>query len=808
MIRANDIRYTYRSMVKRYRLTLLTILVMATGLGLSVYLFAMLHIQVFKDLPFKDGDSLVQVYALKDGARNSGTSLLHDIDAIKKNVKSLQEFSIFRNVNLNVTGADGARRFNAVKSEPNIFQLTRTEPLHGRTFSAAENQVGSENVVVIGHSFWKNYYSGDVNAIGQLLRINGEQHKVIGIMPENYYFPVNAELWVPIRENAEKILRADAQNVFGLAHIKAGFIIDDVNKEIGLVMKRLEDRYPKTNSGVGAYVEFIPRSAAGDGIAIGYSLQVIAFMILILAAVNVGNLLLARTIERGKETAIRIALGAPRSRLISQILLETIIICVLGAILGVIALKFGLDLTEKITYSYSIDRPPFWWDFRLDQYALTLAAAFFFLTVVVVSIFPVWKSFKMDFNAALRDGTRGAQGRNDGRLNRILVMSEIFVTLTVLIAASVMAFVNQRALDADYGVDTSNAITAEILLSEASYQDAPRQAEFVETLHSRLTHHNGIHSAVIASALPGQYAQRLDIAIDGFEYSSEDSYAEVNYIATTVDTFQDLGVALVAGRYFNHSDKGLSKATVVVSASFAERFFSEGSAVGKRLRFVSENNNDFQWLTIVGVVGHTIQGSSLSAHGKLPNVFRPISQAPQSSLVVALKTSLSIEDSTKALREAVSSISPDLPVFKVETYDEKIERHTRPLEFITNVFLVFGLAAAVLAGSGIYGVLSNAILQKTQEVGVKRAFGATDKDIYIEFFKHGLKQFLIGGIPGAIVGSLMAFGMMQVFPVYLIDVIVIAFIVIALVLGVVLCATYIPTKRALSMEPVDAIRYE
>ena len=808
MITANDLRYTFRSMIKRFRFTLLTIFVMATGLGLSVYLFAMLHVQVFQDLPIKDGESLVQIYAKKDGTKTARNNHLHDMYEIRNNVKSLVEFGIFRNVDLNVTAKDGARRHKVVLSEPNIFQISRTKPLHGRTFSQAENQVGSENVVVIGHNFWMNYFTGDVNAIGQLLRINGEQHKVVGIMPENYYFPLNADLWLPLREDAEKIPRDEAGNVYGLAHIKSGFKNEDVNKEINLVMKRLEERYPRTNGGVGAYAESIPRAAAGDGIVIGYSLQLIAFLILVLAAINVGNLLLARTIERGKETAIRIALGAPRSRLIGQILLETLIICVIGAILGIFALKWGLDLTEQITSSYSIDRPPFWWDFSLDQYALTLAAAFFFLTIIIVSIFPVWKSFKMDFNAALRDGTRGAQGRKDGRLNRILVMSEIFVTLMVLIAASVMGFVNQRALNADYGVNTSNAITAQLMLPEANYNDVVSQNQFIDTLHSRLENSEGINSAVVASRLPGEYTAALDVAIDGFEYSTEDSYAEVNYLATTTDTFKNLEVPLVSGRYFDSSDRGSDKATVVVSASFADRFFANDSAVGKRLRFVSEDNEDFQWLTIVGVVSHTIQGSSFSPRGKLPVVFRPISQAPVRNLSIGIKTSLSLEASTKVLREAVASLSPDLPVFKVETYDEKIERHIRPLAFITNVFLAFGLAAAVLAGSGIYGVLSNAILRKTQEIGVKRAFGAQDKAIYKEFFGHALKQYLIGGIPGALLGALMGFGMMQVFPVFLADVLIISFIVMVLVLGVVLLATYIPTKQALSMEPVDAIRYE
>ncbi|WP_045825671.1 ABC transporter permease [Teredinibacter turnerae] len=807
MIRFSDVKYTYRGMVKKFRFTMLTISVMAVGLSLSVYLFSFLNVQVFQDMPFEDGDSLVQIYASKNGARESGTLSLHDFSEIRKNVHSLEEFGVYRNVNINVSGIDGARRYSAVATEPNIFQLTRIAPLHGRSFTLAENQVGAESVVVVGYDLWKNYLGGDANAIGSYLRVNGAPHKVIGIMPKDFYFPVNAELWLPIQEDANRIPRGEAGEVYGLAHIKNGFTIEDVNAEIGLIMQRLESTYPKTNTGVGAYAEFIPRSIAGDGIVIGYSMQFIALMLLLLAAVNVGNLLLARTIERGKETAVRIALGAPRARLVGQILLESIIVCFIGAGIGLILLSWGLELTEQITSSYSVDRPPFWWKFGLDAYTLKLAALFVVITVIVTGLFPIWKSATMDFNAVLRDGTRGSQGKRDGRLNRVLIVGEIFVSLTVLIAAGVMAFVNVKAFRADYGAETEGVLTAEILLPERGYLTAQDKTNFIRRLETLLANSNGIDSVVFSTALPGQYADLEPIAIDGFEYDSDAGYPETNYVVSTASSLKKLGVTLKNGRYFNSGDQNKNNTTVIVTESFVQKYFPDENIIGRRLRIV-DNKETIEWLTIVGVVAHTIQGSYLSSEGALPTVFRPYSQDPSDTIIVGIKSELPQADAVTVLRRSVSSIAPDLPAFNIETYKDKIGRHLRPLEFITGVFMLFGLAGAVLAGSGIYGVLSNSIVQKTQEIGVKRAFGASDNRIYGEFFRQGIKQFLIGGVPAVILGSLMAFGMAQVFPVGLGDIIFIASALIILVFFVVMIATYVPARRALNMEPVDAIRYE
>ncbi|RYZ79843.1 MAG: FtsX-like permease family protein, partial [Moraxellaceae bacterium] len=265
-------------------------------------------------------------------------SSLHDYYEIRTSLEGVAEFSAYAPLNFNVSGRDGARRYSAVSAEPNIFQVTRTKPILGREFTDAENQKGSERVVVIGYEVWQNQFGGDAQAIDQTLRINGENYRVIGVMPEGYVFPNNTELWTPMRENANQTLRVDAPSVYGLAHIQSGASLEEINRQLGVIMQRIEEKFPKTNNGIGGYIASIPLAQAGDGLPVIYSVHIIAILVLVLAAINVGNLLLSRAVERGKETAIRVALGAPRSRLISQMLWESVIICGVGGIIGLLVL--------------------------------------------------------------------------------------------------------------------------------------------------------------------------------------------------------------------------------------------------------------------------------------------------------------------------------------------------------------------------------------------------------------------------------------------------------------------------------------
>lgn len=808
MIILNDIKYSFRLLSKRSGFTTLTILVMATGIGLSLYLFSFLNTMMFKPLPFKDGESLVQISSSENGVKNNRQINLHDYYEIRNGNIGLAEFSGYRNIDLNVSGRDGSRRYNAVAVEPNIFALTRTKPIIGREFTSAENQKGAEPVVVLGYDAWQNQFGGSDQIIDQIVRINGEGHRIIGVMPKGYFFPVNAEMWVLLREDATQSTRGNSSYIYGLAHIADGANMEQVNREIAVIMQRLEERYPKTNKGTGAYIETLQKATVGDAISVIYSMQIVALLILLLASINVGNLLFSRAIEREKETAIRVALGAPRSRLISQMLWESIIICTIGGMIGLLVLAWGLKATEAITRTFFVDGPRFWWKFGIDAYTMKLFLIFVVGTILITGLLPAWKNSGANFNLSLRDGTRGALGKKAGRLSKVLVIVEIFISMIVLIAAAVMVLGTYKSTHANYGADTTNVLTAKIRLTESAYATPEEQGQFVKALKSRLENSSGIKDVMISSALPGENASIYPIALEGKEYMDEKSYPSVNYIVVTPDALSKLGVELKEGRYFDNTDDEAGKKSVIVTESFIARYMPGESPIGKRIRIVRENEVEQDWVSIIGVVAHTIQGAAYEQSGKMPSVFRPFTQNPRMDMAVAMRVNAEDTETVFTLRKTLESIDPELPAFSIESYESVINRQTAPLKFITSVFLMFGIAAIALASSGIYGVMANTINQRTQEIGVKCALGATEQRITKEFLMKGVSQLLWGGVPGALLGCTMGYALSKIIGTGDTELVIVAMTTIIAIGAIVMTAIYLPTKRVLQLEPSQALRYE
>lgn len=810
MLNLRDLKYAMRLLRKKPRFTILTTLVMAVGIGLSIYLFSFLNTMIFKALPFEDGDSIIRISGSKNGVKSGDMISIHDYQEIRTTTKYLSEFSAYRSSNVNVSGRDGARRYSATEAEPNIFQITRTKPVLGREFSLFESQAGAESVVVLGYDIWQNQFAGSLDVIEQSIRINGVTHRIIGVMPEGYVFPVRADMWLPLHGDAKQFNRGAGGAVYGVAHVDNGASLGDINRELSLIMQRIEQRYPQTNSGVSAYADTFQMSIVGDGIAVVYSMHVVAILILVLTSINVGNLLLSRAIERGKETAIRVALGAPRSRLIGQMMWENIIICAMAGLVGLIAVAIGLDITATETAYFSIDKPPFWWQFGIDAYAITLFFVFLLVTSLFTGLLPAWKNSGANFNAILRDGTRGALSKKSGKLNKILVVIGIFVSVTVLISASVIMVASFMASRADYGPDTDNILTASVVLPESIYGSPDEQAQFVNTLQSLLENSSTIGQVMVSTALPGSYADTPTIAIEGREYTAEgaSAYPRANYVSVGTGSLAKLEIELKQGRYFDTSDDGLDKRTAIVTESFVSRRFPNESALGKRIRIVTSDDAQFEWFTIVGVVEHTIQGMPIEDVGRYPTIFRPFSQVPNSRLMVAVEMKSDKDTVTRELRNVIKSMDPNLPAFNIDTYTESIKRNIAPLTFASTIFLLFGLAAMVLSTVGIYGVMSNTINQRTQEIGVKRALGANDKRIITEFIKAGAVQLMFGALPGLTIGTLMGFAMSQVFGINQAALIIIALTILLVIGTVVILAAFIPTKRALIMEPIDALRYE
>jgi len=810
MMNFADLQYAVRLLFKRPGFTGLTVSVMAVGIGLSVYLFSFLNVMAYKDLPFEDSHSLVVLDKVQNGLQfNGGNVDLHDFEEIRANITGLSEMSAFSETSVNVSFKDGARRYNATMVEPNFFHLTRTSPILGRDFVDQDNAKGNQNVAVISYDMWQNQYGGDPKITENSIRIGGEKQQIIGVMPAGYYFPRSSEVWLPMREDANKIQRGKAGNYAGVAHISATSSVEVVTQQINVVMKRLAEKYPKTNGDVGAYVTTFPMSTMGQGGDVFiFSMYSVAILLLLLASVNVGNLLLSRAIERGKETAIRMALGAPRARLISQMLWESIIICTLGGIIGLLIAAWGLEKTSAITATFTDDKPFFWWQFGIDAFTLKIFFSLIIGTILITGLLPAWKNSGTDFNSVLRDGTRGALGKKAGRLNRLLVISEVFLSMTVLIAAGVMVLGTYFASNADYGADTEEVLTARVRLTESTYNTPEKRNLLVKKLQQSLENSPGIGDVAIMSALPGDYTWSPTIAIDGIEYVNQDNLPRANYITTSPGSLAKLGVELISGRYLDNRDDNPEMQTIVVTESFEKRFYPNESAVGKRMRIAEIEDGEFKWLTIVGVVEHTIQSQSFNTSSRRPSFFRPLGQVSRINLIIAMKTLTDDVTAIRSLRASLQSIDSELPAFTIKTYQEKLDRNVAGVGFASKIFLIFSGVAVILAASGIYGVMGNTVNQQTQEIGIKRALGANEKQITGEFLWSSIRQLFWGAIPGTIAGAGLGFALSQLMATGSGTLVSVSILVFAVIAIVVIIATFLPTRRALQMEPSQALRYE
>lgn len=809
----SDCRYTLRIIAKKPGFTALTALVTAAGIGLSVFLFSMFHTILFKDLPFENGEDIVQINRYEQGRFAWGGLSLHDYQVIRDELHHLADFTLFTTPRINVQGPDSARRYNAAYIEHDFFTYSSTAPLLGRVITEEETHKGQNNVTLINYDVWQNQFAGRRDILGQDLYINNTPHTIIGVMPEGYVFPDNTSIWLPHVDKTSQLSRDNTIRVYGMARLKSTITATMLNKEMDFIMQRLAEEYPETNTEVSAKATTFSMVDMEEGIAVVQVLHISAVLILLLASINVGNLILSRAIERNKETAIRAALGAPRFRLIRQILLESAFICALGGAIGLCLLAWGLEITQATVANFFTDPPPFWWQFGLDAFTVSLFFGALFFTFVTTGLLPALKSTNADFNAVLRDGTRGAQSKKSSKLNRLLVTSEVFISLAILISAATAVHGAFKASHADFGAETDNIVVAKIEMGKDKHSTPQKRIEFISSLQTLLEEQPNIEMATYMSDLPGEWSYQKGVEIEGHEYltAGPKTYPSINAIATDKMAMQNLGIHLLNGRYFNSADDQYGKRTVIVTQSFSDEYFPNNSAIGKRFKLHADSQPPTDWLTIVGVVENTIQGNANDIRSKTPSVFRPYNQEPRYFLTLAVRTKHPSTDFVAvetSIRSALKFIDPTLPAYMVEPYQSALDRTGAPVRFISSIFALFGIVAVLLSASGIYGVMGNTIRQKTHEIGVKRALGAFDGHITKELMWNGGKQLLYGGVPGTLVGGAMGWGMSQILGVDATSVVVLTIIMVGIVSGAVFTAIYVPTRRALRLEPADALRYE
>ena len=784
-----DLRYTVRLLAKSPGFTAITIAVLAGGMGLCIFTFSFLNTLTLKNLPLADAEHIVRILAHANDRRSLLTN--SELAAIRA-ASSLEHLGGYHDRDVFLSTPEWGVSLTGTYTDASLFDLAGVEPLVGRRFDPEDQAEGAEPVVLLSHKVWRDRFGGDQSVLGKQLAINLAPARVIGVMPKDFAFPVISELWLPLSKR-EAVAGSDrAINVF--ARIRSGFSKDRIETELNRILedqrsKKLDDA--ESGEARRAFIISFPRAQTdNEGPLLFGGLNTMALLILLMACINIGNLLLARANERSRETAIRAALGAPRLRLIIQTLWETTLICIFGGVLGLLLAGWALEAVHDWSHELFGDKLPFWWQWRLDPSALWAALAVLVLSIALAGGLPAWRATSGDFNAILRDGVRSG-GVNANRSSTLLVTVEVVMAFVVMFLGGIVAITAARLSNLDSGAETSDKLTAHIALPLDRYPGAVEQTSFFQELERRLDQSPAIGSVILLGHTKESYqtedARERTATLTRLSFGSLDL----------------LGIEVLAGRALDDRDRARAPKSVMVSRSFAQNLWPDASPIGQRLRFVQDDGGE-DWRTVVGMVKDRA-GFPFSRIGEEGAIYAPITQTPTHALWIMLRFSGAEFRAKEQIYRVLKELDPRIAPDRITSPKQELTVMAEMADFGASLFIWSSLFALLLAIMGVYGLTANAITQRGHELGVRRALGASDRQIVGLLLRQGGRRLVIGLGIGAMIAVALARGLAAIVPldgwVYGASALGVA----VLIAVTVAFAIYFPAKRAVKREPNEAL---
>ena len=803
-----EIRYALRLLVKTPGFSALTLFVLAAGLGIAVYMFALVRVLAFAELPFPDQERLVYVGQVVDGTEQAGNSLDSFTYArMAAEQQSFEQFVQARKSHVTLSGITMATRIEATYSNHQLFELTAVPALRGRPLQASDSETDTATVAVISYRLWRNAFQSADDIVGRVIRIDDLPVTVVGVMPADYAFPEASDMWLPLPALGS-LQPGDAPHTSIIGKLKAGVRIADADAELKALAKQLEQQFPQTNSNESVRVwPFSQHTMTNSMMFIAVMIAAAGF-ILLLVILNAGNLLLVRAAERQKEVAIRSALGAPRPTLVRQLLWEALLLAAAGGFVGVFFASWGMQWSEAQIAGFN-DSLPFWWQFRLDGTSLGFAALLTVVTAVSVGLYPAVRISSGDITRFLRDGTRGAQGLQLTRLTQVLVVTEIALSIALLMVALTLIGSTRNTLNADYGARTDNVLIGELdLYTQAYDQDEATHQRFADRLLADLGRQPGVQQVALACHLPGMYGPIWTYLVEGTEVPDQ-RYPSATRVLVSDNYFSLFEIPLLHGRRFDSRDTASSERVVIISRDFADRHWPGQSPIGKRIGLDRNHDPDNEkWYTVIGVVGEAMYGQPYVDFASYADMYLSIRQRPEEDLMVAVKTDQEPMALAHPLAMAVANADRDIPIHGVRSLNEQIYRYNAGLIFVSNLFLIIAALGVLLAASGIYGVIARSVVLRTQELGVRRALGASEQRVLAMLMRQGGLRFVIGAALGLALGLLLVDALTSTLYGIETQLPRITAGVLLLVGAIVATATLLPARRAVSLSPASALRYE
>src|SRR5947199_6314497 len=826
-----DVRVGLRVLFKEKSFCFLAVLVLALGIGGATTQFTVVNAIVLRGFSFPHPEQLVNVGLIDpkatDQNNNFGVGQIptaQDYEDLKAAQKSFAMMAGYLSGStINLTYKNNPQRYTGGYVTEDFFKIVGVSPVLGRDFTAEDNKPGAEKTVILGDEIWKRDFNADPGIVGQGVRVNGKAATVIGVMPPGFKFPFSEELWTPLYNEFPVTPRADlrlgANNNAPavMVRLKPGLTLDQVNAEFVALAKHLAEDNPKTNQNfTSASVQPLLNAFTFIGLRqTVWAMLAAVILVLLIACVNVMNMQFGRAALRAKELAIRGALGATRWRLVRQMLTESLVVAVFGGAAGVLLAYWGVDLLLR-AFSASPFPLPYWWQFTIDGRVLAFTLIVTLLATVVSGLVPAFLSARANAAEIMKEGGRGNSNRLVNGITRVLVIGQIALTAALLIAATLQIKSIRNQVTLNYGYDESAIYTARMALMEGAYptQDA-RRGFFLRAVRA-LRANPQFESAAMPDRFRMTFAGQGQYEVDGQNYTTDRDRPRGNFESVSDNYFATLGLKILEGRDFTIDDTDAKQPVAIVNASFARKYYSNESPIGRRIRIYNPVQPK-PWRTIVGVVPDTLMQGPFDQQTDTGGFYMPLLGAAPATqfctIIVRPCPGQRADTLGSALSRAVAELDSNLPTYFAGTPERLHDEILGGNRIIATLFGIFGAVAFVLSAVGLYGVMSFSVTQRTQEFGIRMALGADAARIFRMVMTQGAWQLGIGLVLGAggaalLLGVLAAAALQNIlFKVNTLDPFI--YFAVAGMLALVAAAScFVPARRATQVDPMVALRYE
>ena len=801
-----DIRYGLRSLLKHPTFTAVCVLTLALGIGANTAIFTVVNAVILRPLPFQDPSRLAMIWTTKNTNQEQPLSFA-DYNDLKNQTKTFSAVGAASPLwSFTLTGNDEPEPLQGMYVSASLLELLHVTPARGRVFTADEDRVGGTPVAIISQGLWERRFGADQNIVGKPITVSGVNATVIGVMPRDFQFlDPAAELWLPLSQNQFASSARQVRLLSAVGRLAGNTAATVANAELKTIATQWAGQYPESNAGVGMRVVPLHDQVTGKVRPALLLLLGAVALVLLIACANIVNLMLVRSASRQKEIAVRAALGAGRRRLLRQLLTESITLSLLGGGSGVLLGAWGVQALLALN-PISI---PHYNQIRVDWRVLLFTLAVSGLTGILFGLAPAWQTLKVDLHTALKEGGRTSiADAGQRRLSNLLVIAETAMAMILLIGAGLLLKSFAHLLDVKPGFSTENVLTLQIGLPNAGYQEPQKRIQFMKQLEQNLAAAPEVASVGSVTRLPLLSAMNnitTFLAIEGKEVPPGQQ-PEIDFRRASTGYFQTMGIPLLAGRLVTEQDVTNNSGAVVINEAMAKRFWPGEDPVGKRISTATANGQQTQWQTIVGVVG-SVRHLGLDVEPR-PEVYYHTSSNPPFGPVLVIRTTSDPQRLISLARAKVRELDKQVPISNVNTMDQLVAQSVAQRRFGMFLVGIFAALALLLAVVGIYGVVSYSVAQRTQEIGVRMALGASAIDVLKLVLKNGMSLALIGvgvGLAGAFgVTRLMVAMLFDVKPT---DVATFAIVSVGLIL-VALLACYVPARRAMKVDPLVALRYE